>query len=150
MAYKNPDDVKIAKSSMKTQLLKELAKDFDLKAAAKRLNISRKQLMTLEKDPEFTSQCKKIINNALDVIAGREIEQAVGKFKETQSVLQDALSSGEYSVASALVKTHELEYRMLGLFEKDNKQKQAPVTINISLDQPESIQGDIVIDGKKL
>ena len=109
------------------------------------MKISPQKLKQLQEDTQFANQCQTIINNAIDTIAGREIEEAVGKFKQTQASLQDALASGEYSVASALVKTHELEYRMLGLFEKDNKQKQAPVTINISLDQPE-IKG-VVIDG---
>jgi hypothetical protein len=137
----------MSKEMEKTMLLMELSKDFDWKAAAKRAKIDSKRLSTLKKDKEFLKKGQDLINQATSNIAGRAVKEAISKFEETQKTLTQMLAEGESKVASALVKTHELEYRMHGLFEKDNRQKQAPVTINISLDEPEPRQAE-TIDGE--
>lgn len=72
-------------------------------------------------------------------------------------MLATMLEEGDAKVAGALVKTHEMEFRKLGLFEKDNSQKQKPVMFNIDMsgmlpqdkEQPKEIEGE-VIDGEGL
>lgn len=140
---------KITTKMLKSQMLKELAKDFDWSAAGKRLGITRQKLCLLKKDEAFVKQGQKIIEKATEQIGG--IDAAVQKFNKTQSLLSEALEGGELSIASALVKTHELEYRMHGLFEKDNRQKGGTVMINIELEtdpNPVRIEDDNAIDGE--
>lgn len=74
-----------------------------------------------------------------------EANEAIQSLKDTQKILSENLRDGELGVAGPLVKTHEIEFRRHGLFEKDNRQKASPVTINISLD--DSIKG-VTIDGQ--
>ena len=140
---------RITPKMLKAQMLKELAKDFDWSAAGKRLGITKQKLHLLKKDQTFVKHGQKIIEKATEQIGG--IDAAVEKFNNTQAILADALGAGEYSVASALVKTHELEYRMHGLFEKDNRQKGGTVMINIELEtdpNPVMIEDNNAIDGE--
>lgn len=92
---------------------------------------------------------KRIVDKATEEIGG--VQAAIDKFNRTQELLADALESGELGVANALVKTHELEYRMHGLFEKDNRQKGGTVMINIELEtdpNPVMIEDNNAIEGE--
>ena len=129
-------------------MLKELAKDFDWQAAAKRLGVSPAKLKILKADKDFIRHGSNIILKATEQIGG--VDAAVSKFNETQLLLSEALKDGNLGVSGALVKTHELEYRMHGLFEKDNKQKGGTVMINIELetDKNPAKVDDATIEGE--
>lgn len=120
------------KNAREAAILRELAIDFDWSAAAKRAGLTKKQLDTLLKDEKFLQKGEELINKGTAGLI--DIEEANKKFQKTQSILMDALNDGDFSVASSLMKSHEMEFRRFGLFEKDNKQKGQAVQINISLD----------------
>lgn len=78
-------------------------------------------------------KAEKLFNHVTEAVA--DVEGTVKRFQQTQQVLMNELNGGNMGVANALIRSHELEFRMHGLFEKDNNQKNAPVQINISLQQ---------------
>lgn len=121
-------------------LLRELAADFDWNAAAERANIPARTLDRMLADQEFLNKGKKIINKAIGEQSG--IGEAVKKFHNTQKILLAELGGGNFDVASSALKTHEMEFRMHGLFEKDNKQKGSNVSINISFDKDSVVNVD--------
>lgn len=138
----------IADQSLKILMLKELKLDFDWKAAGKRLGLSHSVVERLKRDRDFLELGQEIISDATKDIGG--MSEAVDKFNDTQKLLKQNLEEGELSVASALVKTHELEYRMHGLFEKDNRQKASNVSVAIFLDEPNQRDEPIDVEGEIL
>jgi len=116
-------------------LLRELAIDFDWNAAAKRAGIDKITLENmLSKSSGFREKCEKVI--ARSVNAASDVGEAIRRFQRTQDKLITALDDGDLSVSSALLKSHEMEFKMHGLFEKDNKQKGSSVSINITFENP--------------
>ena len=137
----------IPKAKKEQMLLQELMLDFDMKAAAKRAGLTISQVTTLKKDPKFLEKVDAIIGDVTSALSATSL--AVSKFERTQELLSEMLQSGETGVASALVKTHEMEFRKCGLFEKDNKQKAAPILMNIGFsgmdaNQPKIIEGEVI------
>lgn len=131
----------------KTLLLQELAKDMDWQSAAKRAKIGRDLLTKFKKDPVFMEKAEETMNEAMASFGSPKA--AISKFMKTQELLTSELEMGNLRAAGPLVKTHEMEYRMHGLFEKDNAQKTEPVSVSITLsalNQPKPIEGEI-IDG---
>lgn len=117
-------------------LLRELPLDFDWDAAAKRCGITKFQLKTIRDNKEFAKRAEKLMAKSEEGVT--DVARAIDKFRKTQQILMDAMEDGDLSVAGAVIKAHEMEYRMHGLFEKDNKQKGSAVQINISLhEEPE-------------
>jgi predicted DNA-binding protein (UPF0251 family) len=129
----------------KVRLLQELILDMDWDAASKRMGLTKGQLEKIRADEAFMARAGRILDKAIAETSG--VSEAVKRFEVTQRRLADALEEGNMAVAGALIKSHEIEFRMHGLFEKDNGQKVAPVQINISLEAP--VTGGVVIDGKK-
>lgn len=126
-------------------LLSELAIDFDWEKARKRAGISKGAFMELYNRKEFRVRAEAMMDK---VSASKvDLNGAVKKFNRTQEILSEALESGDLSVANSLIKSHEIEFRMNGLFEKDNRQKGSQVMINISLDAPEK---KIILDGQEV
>ena len=125
-------------------LLAELAADFDWNAAAKRIGISKSTLDRMLADPDFKKRGQDIIDKAMGERSG--INEAVDRFKRTQEILEAELQGGNLDVSNALIKTHEMEFKMHGLFEKDNKQKGSNVMINISFDKDSVVN----VDGKDI
>ncbi len=115
-------------------LLRELALDFDLNAAAKRAGITTTDLSHMLSSDTFRGRCDTVIGKS--VAAASDVGAAVKKFQRTQEMLITALDEGDLSVSSALLKSHEMEFKMHGLFEKDNKQKGSSVSINITFENP--------------
>lgn len=74
------------------------------------------------------------------------MEDAVKRFRNTQKILEEELAGGNLEISNALIKTHEMEFKMHGLFEKDNKQKGSNVMINISFDKDSAVN----IDGEEV
>lgn len=95
-------------------------------------------------DKQFLERGQKLIDKALGERSG--MDDAVKRFRKTQEILEEELSSGNLDVSNALIKTHEMEFKMHGLFEKDNKQKGSNVMINISFDRDSAIN----IDGEEV
>lgn len=120
---------------MQGLLLRELTIDFDWIAAAKRAGISQGQLVTIKKDEKFMASAENLMNKSMAVMS--DAEEAVKKFKVTQDILIDELKDGNMTVASNVLKSHEMEFRMHGLFEKDNKQKGEALVLNITMHAPE-------------
>lgn len=114
----------------KSRILQELTLDMDLVAASKRVGISSGQLAKLRKDARFMKKVEKGVSKGVEENGG--IEESVRRFRRTQDVLSRELESGNVGVASSLMKSHEIEFKMHGLFEKDNNQKNSPVQINVS------------------
>lgn len=125
-------------------LLQELSVDFDWNSAAKRAGIPQRTLELMVSDAAFQAKGQKLIDKAMGERSG--VEDAVKRFRDTQKILEDELSSGNLDVSNALIKTHEMEFKMHGLFEKDNKQKGSNVMINISFDRDSTIN----IDGEEM
>lgn len=130
----------------KIRLLQELVLDMDWGSAAKRMGLSKGQLEKIKADEVFMERANRIVDRA--IADGSGISEAVKRFERTQKVLSQELEAGNMGVAGALIKSHEIEFRMHGLFEKDNSQKVAPVQINISLEAP-ALSAGVVIDGEK-
>lgn len=126
-------------------LLSELAIDFDWDKARKRAGISKGAFEVLYKSKDFQGRANALMDKVSASKA--DLHGAVKKFNRTQEILAEALESGDLSVAKSLIKSHEIEFRMNGLFEKDNKQKGSQVMINISLDAPEK---KIILDGQEI
>ena len=147
-ANKKKKKASVKKNNMlKAQMLKELMLDFDWKAAGQRLNLTSSQVSVLRKDEDFKAKGEAIIQKGIEETSGAK--SAIDKFMRTQKILMDELEAGETKVASSLVKTHELEYKMHGLFEKDNKQKAQSTAIVINFADTSDIK-DIdgeIIDG---
>jgi hypothetical protein len=116
-------------------LLRELAIDFDWNAAAKRAGINKKTLENmLATSSGFREKCEVVIARSVNAASG--VGDAIKRFQRTQEKLITALDDGDLSVSSALLKSHEMEFKMHGLFEKDNKQKGSSVSINITFENP--------------
>lgn len=131
--------------ALKAQLLREYAMDLDWSSAAKRVGISAGQLQRVRQDERFMALAHKSLEKHTE---SGGIGQAVEKFRRTQELLTKELEQGNMSVAGALIRSHEIEFRQHGLFEKDNGQKKQAVQINISFPdaKPEVVKGE-VIDG---
>jgi len=115
-------------------LLRELALDFDWHAASKRAGLTPNQLENLMRDNAFVKRGQAIISKGIGDRSG--VDDAIKRFKTTQDKLITALDDGDLTVSSALLKSHEMEFKMHGLFEKDNKQKGSSVSINITFENP--------------
>lgn len=126
------------------KLLQELSVDFDWTAAAKRSGIPQRTLDRMLADQAFQERGQKIIDKAMGERSG--MGDAIKRFRRTQEILEDELGSGNLDVSNALIKTHEMEFKMHGLFEKDNKQKGSQVSINISFDKDSVVN----IDGEEV
>jgi hypothetical protein len=124
-------------------LLRELALDFDLNAAAKRAGITKTDLEHMLKSDTFRGRCNTVIGKS--VSAASDVASAVKKFQRTQEKLITALDDGDLGVSAALLKSHEMEFKMHGLFEKDNKQKGSSVSINITFENPNT-KGTIEVE----
>lgn len=124
----------------KKNMLRELLLDGDWSAAAKRAGLVNRQAEHLRNNALFMEKAKGIIEKA----GIREVKEAENRFRRTQEVLMQELEGGNMAVASTLMKSHEIEFRKHGMFEKDNKQKGQSVMINISLSGE---QGQKVIQG---
>jgi hypothetical protein len=138
----------VTKSEYKTQelvLLRELAIDGNWEAARKRGGLSVYQARTLREDPKFMKKAESLMGDQ----ASKEMKEAIKKFEKTQNKLIEELDAGNLDVAGTLMRSHEIEFKRFGLFEKDNKQKGSSVSINISFaDQPDKMQlEEGVIDG---
>ena len=118
----------------KTKLLRELALDLDWNAAAKRAGITQTQLNNLKNNEKFMKLSETILKNAMKVNSG--VDETLAKFRRTQEILSKELEGGNMNVAAALIRSHELEFRQHGLFEKDNSQKSQAVQISINLQTP--------------
>lgn len=131
--------------ALKAQLLREYAMDLDWSSAAKRVGISAGQLQRVRQDEKFMALAQRSLEKHVE---NSGVEQAVDKFRRTQDILAKELEQGNMSVAGALIRSHEIEFRQHGLFEKDNGQKKQAVQINISFPdaKPEIVKGE-VIDG---
>ena len=82
----------------------------------------------------FREKCEVVIARSVNAASG--VGDAIKRFQRTQEKLITALDDGDLSVSSALLKSHEMEFKMHGLFEKDNKQKGSSVSINITFENP--------------
>lgn len=125
-------------------LLRELAVDFDWNGAAKRTGLTERQLSHILSDNDFRERGQKIIDKAMGELS--DMSGAIKRFRATQQILEDELASGNLDVSNAMIKTHEMEFKMHGLFEKDNKQKGSNVMINISFDKDSVVN----VDGKEV
>jgi len=125
---------KLNRRNAEDALLAELALDFDWDKARKRAGISKGAFAEIYRKKDFQDRAA----NMMDKVSASKVDLhgAVKKFNRTQEILAEALEGGDLSVANSLIKSHEIEFRMNGLFEKDNKQKGSQVMINISLDAP--------------
>jgi len=128
------------------KLLQELAIDFDWQAAAKRAKVPQSSLSDYMQDRQFVARGQKIIEKSVGDRSG--INEAIKRFRKTQQALEEELSGGNLDIANSLIKTHEMEFKMHGLFEKDNKQKGNNVMINISFDRDSvvDIEGEVIED----
>ena len=120
--------------------------DFNWEQAAKRAGISKRQLHYMQEDDEFMTKGRELIERKSEDRAG--VDEAIDRFRRTQKLLIDELESGELSVSNAVLKSHEMEFKMHGLFEKDNKQKGSNVSINITFDNPNN--GHIEVEGTEV
>lgn len=118
----------------KLRLLQELVLHMDWAIAAKATGLKPSQLEMIRRDEEFMERANRLLDKAISETSG--LSEAVKRFEKTQRALAGALDEGNMSVAGALMKSHEMEFRMHGLFEKDNGQKVAPVQVNITLEAP--------------
>lgn len=131
--------VKVNEES-KAKLLQELMLDMNWDAAAKRVGLTKDQLILVKRNKKFMELAESKLNKAMG--DQMDAEGALKRFRETQKFLEKAIRAGELGVASSLIKSHEMEFRLHGLFEKDNQQKSAPMQINISLSDPaKTIEG---------
>jgi hypothetical protein len=130
--------------AVKLRLLQEFMLDYDWSAAAKRVGITPNQLVNIKRDEKYMRIAERGLEKA--IVDGADLDGAVKRFRQTQEILAKELEGGNMSVASSLMKSHEIEFRQHGLFEKDNGQKNMPVQVNIVLQQPER---GVVIDGEK-
>lgn len=121
----------MGKMAQQAMLLKELALDADWTAAGRRAGLSSAQVTAHTLDDRFMTKVEKLVNKQLE--AHGAVDKAMDKFMRTQHVLMTALEGGELGVANSLMKSHDIEFRLNGLFEKDNNQKRNPVMINIDL-----------------
>ena len=125
--------------AQKKELARQLAIHGDWNLAGKALGLTAKQIYNLKKSDPTIQQSAAAI---LEKTQAADVNAAVERFRETQKMLADEMAGGNMAVASALVKTHEMEFKRHGLFEKDNNQKRSAVQINISLgDSPVEVEG---------
>lgn len=137
---------KLATRQKQMMLLKELPIDFDWDGAAKRSGITKEQLFFLKKDKAFMARASDIMDTATEEMV--DAKNAVEKFKTTQKLLSEELHDGNMTVASSVLKCHEMEFKMHGLFEKDNNQKGEALVMNITMHAPvqpvKEIEGDVI------
>ena len=113
----------------KRELIKNLAVTADWAAAAKATGVTTKQVNRLKEDAVFLRMAEGAIEKAgIEMSAPNE---AIKKFRRTQELLSRSMEEGDLSAASSMIRSHELEFRLHGLFEKDNAQKGSPVQVNI-------------------
>jgi hypothetical protein len=137
MGRKQPrlSKTQLRKKHLQSLLLREITVDFDWSAAAKRAGVTPGQLATIKKDEKFMTMAENLMHKSMAAMS--DAEAAVQKFKVTQEILIDELKDGNMTVASNVLKSHEMEFRMHGLFEKDNKQKGEALVLNITMHAPE-------------
>jgi len=128
---------KTVTKAQKDQLLKELMIDGDWDAAGKRIGLNKAQITYLRThDTDLAARADKLLGQQLQ----NEVRQSLDRFRKTQDFLISELENGNVNVAPTLMKSHEIEFRRHGLFEKDNSQKRTAVMINISFDNEKDME----------